>query len=240
MSDYDNNCSIINSAVKLFFPNGVSRLAFVGNLCAPTHLNIDAEMTFDFNSHNDFRQLSAKHSLDSHMVNPSNHPDTLDVLKRDRFELLSAYLDGEVTAAERKQVEEWLSTDLVVQQLYARLLKLRQGLRALPVPRTEQPVNQTVEQVFARIDRKPKLAVVWGGTGAAIAAMFVAAASGVFSGVHSPAPQIASSPSAPAVSPEVMKIALDRPVVNIPKAAFAEPEQSGKGDLHGDSNHTIR
>jgi len=27
------------------------------------------------------------------------------MLKRDRFELLSAYLDGEVTAAERQQVE---------------------------------------------------------------------------------------------------------------------------------------
>ena len=31
--------------------------------------------------------------------------------KRGFFELLSAYLDGEVTATERKQVEEWLSTD---------------------------------------------------------------------------------------------------------------------------------
>jgi len=29
----------------------------------------------------------------------------MDMLKRDRFELLSAYLDGEVTAAERQQVE---------------------------------------------------------------------------------------------------------------------------------------
>jgi hypothetical protein len=37
----------------------------------------------------------------------------------DRFELLSAYIDGEVTAAERKQVEEWLATDPTVQQLHA-------------------------------------------------------------------------------------------------------------------------
>jgi len=31
----------------------------------------------------------------------------MDMLKRDRFELLSAYLDGEVTAAQRQQVEDW-------------------------------------------------------------------------------------------------------------------------------------
>jgi len=35
----------------------------------------------------------------------------MDMEKRDCFELLSAYLDGEVTATERRQVEEWLSTD---------------------------------------------------------------------------------------------------------------------------------
>jgi hypothetical protein len=45
----------------------------------------------------------------------------MDMVKRDRFELLSAYLDGEVTATERKQVEEWLANDASVQCLYARL-----------------------------------------------------------------------------------------------------------------------
>jgi anti-sigma factor RsiW len=34
----------------------------------------------------------------------------------ERFELLSAYLDGEVTASERKQVEAWLATDRAFQQ----------------------------------------------------------------------------------------------------------------------------
>jgi len=43
----------------------------------------------------------------------------MDMLKRDRFELLSAYLDGEVTAAQRQQVEDWLGNDPEV-QLYAR------------------------------------------------------------------------------------------------------------------------
>jgi anti-sigma factor RsiW len=194
-------------------------------------------MTSDFNSHNDFRQLSDKNSP----ANSSMHTDTLDVLKRDRFELLSAYLDGEVTAAERKQVEEWLATDSVVQQLYARLLKLRQGFRTLPVPAEERPIEQTVDQVFARIDRRPKLAVVWGGAGAAVAALFVAAVSGILPGGYSPAPQVAveSSPATvTAVAPEVMKIALDRPVVHIPKAAVAEPGRLGEDELN--RNSTIR
>ena len=41
--------------------------------------------------------------------------------KRDCFELLSAYLDGEVTATERKQVEEWFSTDTSVKCLYKKI-----------------------------------------------------------------------------------------------------------------------
>jgi Putative zinc-finger len=52
-----------------------------------------------------------------------------DPLKRDRFELLSAYLDGEVTAPERRQVEAWLKSDPKMQALYARMLKMQQGVR---------------------------------------------------------------------------------------------------------------
>ncbi len=40
--------------------------------------------------------------------------------KRDRFELLSAYLDGEVIAAKRQQIEDWLRNDPGVQYLYVR------------------------------------------------------------------------------------------------------------------------
>jgi anti-sigma factor RsiW len=44
----------------------------------------------------------------------------MDIHKRDRFELLSAYLDGELTATERRQIEDWLKTAPEVQRLYAR------------------------------------------------------------------------------------------------------------------------
>jgi hypothetical protein len=54
----------------------------------------------------------------------SQHRD-LDVTKRDRFELLSAYLDGEVSPEERRLVTTWLADDPETQCLYQRLLHLR-------------------------------------------------------------------------------------------------------------------
>ena len=99
----------------------------------------------------------------------------LDVMQRDRFELLSAYLDGEVTAAERQQVEAWLDSDADVQRLYKRLLKLRQGIQSLSLHSSEQPrhslkqsTEQTIEQVLRRLDRRPKLSWIYGGATAAV------------------------------------------------------------------------
>jgi anti-sigma factor RsiW len=153
-------------------------------------------------------------------------------LKRDRFELLSAYLDSEVTAAERRQVEDWLACDIEVQRLYARLLSLRSGWQNMPVP-TQQPVEQTVEKVFARLERRPKLAVLWGGA-AAVAAMLIAAVSGVLPGQQSLFPQQAANTSKPPVSsvgaaapkePGLI-IALNDPLVPIPKPSAAPRDKS--------------
>jgi anti-sigma factor RsiW len=172
-------------------------------------------MNSELNAFNENQQPdSANHST-------SGSPNQL---QRDRFELLSAYLDGEVTAAERRQVEEWLTHDPVVQRLHSRLLKLRQGFQNLPVPTPERSVQQTVDQVFAQVERKPKLSLVWGGA-AAVAALVVGALAWVLPG-QSPLPQMAQSPrtqSAPSQpvaknSPsEPLLIALDRPLVTLPK-----------------------
>ena len=53
----------------------------------------------------------------------------------DQFELLSAYLDGEVTATERQRIEQWLATDESGKRLYMRLLKLRHGVRSISIPK---------------------------------------------------------------------------------------------------------
>ncbi|MGB3612868.1 MAG: hypothetical protein WBA10_03675 [Elainellaceae cyanobacterium] len=100
-----------------------------------------------------------------------------DNMKRDRFELLSAYLDGEVTPAERQQVLLWLEQDQTMQCLYARLLKLRRGLQCMPVPPSNASIEDTLAKVQSRIKRRPRRAMAaWGGT--AIAALFVSVVMG--------------------------------------------------------------
>ncbi|MDY6807314.1 MAG: zf-HC2 domain-containing protein, partial [Cyanobacteriota bacterium] len=100
-----------------------------------------------------------------------------NTIKRELFELISAYLDGEVTAAERRQVEQLIASDELARHLYDRLLKLHSNLQRMPAPPAAEPVEQTVQKVFDRLDRRPKLALVWGGT--AFAALFAAMLSGV-------------------------------------------------------------
>ncbi len=157
--------------------------------------------------------------------------DTQSEPLRERFELLSAYLDGELTAAERRQVEDWLSNDASVKKLYARLLKVRQGLRALPVPQS-QPAEEAVQQVLGRVRRRSRLLVLGGG--AAIAACVLGAISGVFPGGESGAPQFAqkpieqTQPTKPVnASPSPLMVAINNPIIPIPKTEQASPKNSG-------------
>lgn len=80
--------------------------------------------------------------------------------QRDRFELLNAYLDGEVTAVQRRQIDDWLTTDFEVQCLYARALELRQKWQIMS-PLALQPVASEVEQMFSCRKTKPKRAMLW-------------------------------------------------------------------------------
>jgi anti-sigma factor RsiW len=149
----------------------------------------------------------------------------------DRFELLSAYLDGEVTAAERREVEAWLASDATAAQLHNRLLKLRRGFQALPTPAPSQPVELAITQVFKKIDQRPRLTVLLGGASAAAAAVLVAAVSGLVPGLmpgFSPSAQVATAPTAKTAAPaavapgEGLLVALDEPVLIISKTAVAD------------------
>src|SRR4028119_2402390 len=123
-------------------------------------------MTSNFDARKHSRQEAAKQ---------------MDSLQRDRFELLSAFIDGEVTAAERRQVQELLATDADMQRLHSRLMKLRHSMQKLPVPAAETTAQDTAQEVFSRLDRRRnRRTVMWGG--AAIAAMVVGAFSAVLLG----------------------------------------------------------
>jgi Putative zinc-finger len=176
-------------------------------------------MTFDLDPRNNHKAHSSEASSSEHLESTSSGLGILDMQKRDRFELLSAYLDGEVTAAERRQVQEWLANDPQVQQLYHRLLRVHNALRTVPIPPSELSVEQTVDQVFAKLDRRPKRALYWGG--AAIAAVLVGALASLMPG-NNFSPQFARSGS----SAEPLMIALDQPLVVIPKAAVTDSEPS--------------
>jgi negative regulator of sigma E activity len=155
-------------------------------------------MTPDFESWNNSDSASFE---DSSSDSPLG---ILDTQKRDRFELLSAYLDGEVTAAERRQVQDWLATEPQVQCLYKKLLKMRGAFTNLPIPQ-EISVEQTVEGVFAKLDRSPSRVFRWGGV--AIAAAVVGALATIVSTQNPFSPQYASG--------ETVKIALNTPLVDI-------------------------
>ncbi|MDA0672504.1 MAG: zf-HC2 domain-containing protein [Cyanobacteria bacterium] len=145
----------------------------------------------------------------------------LDVVKRDRFELLSAYLDGEVTPDERRLVEQWLQEDAVAQCLYQRLLHLRNVFQVL-CQSSWQPDRATPDAVAAgvveRLHHRFNLTCMAGFAAAAVAVV------GSLSGAIGSRPWGAlltrvEAPAPPVESP--LEIALDQPVIPIPKTAVA-------------------
>lgn len=156
--------------------------------------------------------------------------DDIKTIEFDRFELLSAYLDGEATAAERKQVEAWLATDSEFNQCYQQLVQMQRSFQSIPMP-ASVPVEQTIENVMARVERQPKVSV-WAAAGVA-AAVIAAAITGLFSGGGSLIPQTAQNPentdtatvavnSQPDnLKPSDLLIAIEQSPVDIPVAINA-------------------
>jgi anti-sigma factor RsiW len=151
----------------------------------------------------------------------------INMEKRDCFELLSAYLDGEVTATERRQVEEWLSTDTSIKCLYKRLLNLRQGLQKMPIPAGNQSSATTIEQVLTRVNRRYQLGWMFGGV--AVAACVLGAVSGLFSDNSSRMLEMARTTQPAAeltpTATQPLMVALNNPVIEIPKTAVASTQK---------------
>jgi anti-sigma factor RsiW len=89
---------------------------------------------------------------------------------QERFELLSAYVDNEVTLTEKSQVEQWLQDDPSYRHQYQQLLKVKRLLQDLPAPssvKTECLVDRVFTEIARRSQRKLAL-------GTAIIALIVA------------------------------------------------------------------
>jgi anti-sigma factor RsiW len=141
------------------------------------------------------------------------------------FELLSAYLDGEVTPAQRRQVQQWLDTDPQIQQMYRGLLRLQQAIPRIPVPPSEISSQELSELVLQRVGRQRALRFVWGGLAAA------AMVAGIFSSLSfrnesSFSQRVKVPQPAPEMESEPLLIALNQPVFDLPAQEKEQPERS--------------
>ncbi len=138
----------------------------------------------------------------------------------DCFELLSAYIDGEVTPCERAQVQEWLDNDPEIHCLYIELLRVNQGFKQMPPPQPLQSAERLSEQVFRQVDQqRHRRFFLIGGT--LITALVVGALGCL--GKDSLVPKFAQkSPSEGGISEESLMIALNRPIMEIPTSEGLE------------------
>ena len=131
----------------------------------------------------------------------------------ERFELLSAYLDGEVTAKERQQVEAWLSTDRSFQLQYRQMQNIQVALPRMTVPSC-QSAQALSASVFAKIDRQRNRKLTWIG-GGAIAATLLAAVTGLGGLFGDRSPQFQFAANKPK-TPAPLMLALNDPILAMP------------------------
>lgn len=168
---------------------------------------------------------SAGFSHDDGMPAADSHCNhELDATKRDRFEMLSAYLDGEATPEERQQILCWLQQDADTRCLYNRLLALRQGMRSQVCP-TPCDAEATLVGVFRSLNHRLKLVTM--ATAGVIAISAINLLSGGAAGFGNGSWRMATNSS-----PESLQIALDQPAFPIPEtsatpAGFSSPAERG-------------
>lgn len=138
----------------------------------------------------------------------------------DGFELLSAYLDNELTPAECKEVQRRLDEQPEFQKTYARLLHLQSQVQHLTAPSVNLSTEDLSHKIFQKIDsrqRRRKVAV-WGG---AIAAALITLVSSTVP--TNSAFKLAKSPTESSI---MLAVAIDKPAVKIPKAAVANTQEN--------------
>ena len=139
----------------------------------------------------------------------------------DYFEMVSAYIDGELTASERNLVQTWLDQDPEVKRLYTQLLTLQSQMQNSWAPPSDTSVSEISLKVFREIDRTchRQRRLMWGS--GVLAASIFAALSGIIPGIAPFSFRMANLDSpTPVMSDSVMlAVTINEPAVNIPKAA---------------------
>jgi len=145
--------------------------------------------------------------------------DSEDAVANKRFELISAYLDGELSTAEKTQVQTWLDSDPELKAIYTSMLTLQGQMQNLAAPPSNQSVGEITNKVFESLDRRQRhrrLLIA----GSAIAASIVAGAGVLIPGIGSGDLRLASPNLRESQTDTVMlAVALNKPAINIPKSA---------------------
>jgi len=139
-------------------------------------------------------------------------------LSTDNFELISAYLDGELSIAEKTQVQIWIDQDPELKAVYTSMLTLQSQMRNLEVPPNSQSTAEITTKVFQSLDRRRRQRQLLLGGGAA-AASVAAAIMGLIPGIGDHSLRMAQSPNITDKPEMVMlAVALNKPAINIPKS----------------------
>lgn len=143
--------------------------------------------------------------------NPQPADSTIDC-----FELLSAYIDGELSPSEKQQVQTWLDQDPQIKHLYTQLLVLQGQIRHSVAPPSKKSVSEITTGVFQSLERRRRRSqFIWGS--GALAASALAVISSIIPGT-SPW-HLKMADQTPANSTSVMlAVAVNKPAINIPKA----------------------
>jgi len=110
----------------------------------------------------------------------------------EHFELLSAYVDGELNPEEIALIQSLIAENQNLQQEYERLLKLKAKIKYLKTPPSPIPPEQISQRVVVTVKQQEKKRWLWGGC--AIAAVCVATISGLLNTSRVSIPQFATSP----------------------------------------------
>ena len=146
----------------------------------------------------------------------------------ERFELLSAYIDGEVTPQERKLVQGWLDTDPEFKRAYLGLIRLQTALPQLPIP-PSMPTDQLSKQIFERIEKENRWQRLWIWGSLTAAAIVVAACSSIFVNPLQPASQQAKLETEKhIIAEDPLMIAINEPLFEMLDPKTSESDHSSQ------------
>ena len=133
---------------------------------------------------------------------------------QDEFELISAYIDGELSPEERNRVQRLLDRNGEVKRIYTQLLALQGKMQSSVAPPSNKSVAEISSGVFQSLERRRQRKFIWGGS--ALAASLVAAI-GLLPGT--PDFRMAARQESPIVRSNavMLSVALDKPAIDIPK-----------------------